>query len=205
MSGKESSYNHFNLYIKNLLKQVHRDTGISSQALRQVDKFVHVIGNSLSKKAIQLVRDNKRKTVTDKVMSSATKLVLPGGLAKYGVSEGMRHVSKEGKDFLFPSSRVKRVFLNNKGVRVGSNAAVFLAGVIEYLVAEMLELSGNSARDHTRKRINVQDLSDAVNNDEELSRLFKHNKIEFEGGAVVPHIHAKLLPKKKNKNLSQEF
>lgn len=45
---------------------------------------------------------------------------------------------------------------------------VYLAAVIEYLVAELTELSGNAARDHKRKCITPRHLLLAIGNDGEF-------------------------------------
>lgn len=91
--------------------------------------------------------------------------------------------------------RVSR-FLKNQKVasRIGAGAPVYLAAVLEYLAAEILELAGNAARDNKKARIVPRHITLAVKNDEELNKLL--GGVTIASGGVLPNINANLLPKK---------
>jgi histone H3/H4 len=98
----------------------------------------------------------------------------------------------------FPVGRIHRhLRKGNYSERVGAGAPVFLAAVLEYLSAEILELAGNAARDNKKARIIPRHLQLAIRNDEELSRLLCG--VTISQGGVLPNIHAVLLPKKQDK------
>ena len=81
---------------------------------------------------------------------------------------------------------------------MGSRASVYLAAVLEYLCAEILEFAGNDARDNNESRIVPRHITLAVQNDEELNKLL--GGVTIASGGVLPNIHAVILPKKNSKS-----
>lgn len=66
-------------------------------------------------------------------------------------------------------------------------AVRYLAAVLEYLAAEVLELAGNAARDNKKTRIIPRHVLLAVRNDEELGKLLAGVTIAH--GGVLPNIN----------------
>eukprot|EP01069_Polyplicarium_translucidae_P012242 Polyplicarium_translucidae@DN4923_c0_g1_i1.p2 len=95
---------------------------------------------------------------------------------------------------VFPVGRIGRHLKRGRfSKRIGAGAPVYLAAVLEYLCAEVLELAGNAARDHKKTRIVPRHIQLALRTDEELSKFV--SGITIANGGVMPKIHDVLLPK----------
>merc|ERR1712093_257242 len=123
---------------------------------------------------------------------------------KDAAGEGHSRSFKAGLQF--PVGRIHRQLKEGRyASRVGAGAPVYLAAVLEYLVAEILELAGNASRDNKRVRIVPRHIQLVVRNDEELNKLLQD--VTISSGGVIPNIHSVLLPpKSKSKDgASQEY
>ncbi|XP_033104359.1 late histone H2A.2.2-like [Anneissia japonica] len=117
------------------------------------------------------------------------------GRGKGGKAKGKSKSRSSRAGLQFPVGRVHRFLRKgNYGSRVGAGAPVYMAAVLEYLTAEILELAGNAARDNKKSRIIPRHLQLAIRNDEELNRLL--GSVTISQGGVLPNIQAVLLPKK---------
>ena len=62
-----------------------------------------------------------------------------------------------------------------------------MAAVLEYIVAEILELAGGNCKNRKAKTIMPKDINLAIRGDDELNKLACDATIAQ--GSVVPHIH----------------
>ena len=125
------------------------------------------------------------------------------GRGKGGVAKKKSTTKSARAGLAFPVGRIQRLLKKgNYAERVGTGAAVYLAAVLEYLAAEVLELAGNAARDNKKSRIIPRHLQLAIRNDEELNKLLAH--VTISQGGVLPNIHSVLLPKKTHKKKEDE-
>lgn len=201
------------------------------EGVPMVNSMLDVVMKKIARVVSILLKRTGKTTVTSRDIQSAVRLTFPGELAKHAVSEGTKAITRynatqvsgggvndkkpprveEGKHskafragLQFSVSRTAKIFYPNiagLNVRKGAGAAIYLAAVLEYICAEILELSGNVARDFKKNSIKPRHIIVAVRGDEELDTMF-HNTI-MQGG-VIPHIHKSLI-KKSNKAGEAEY
>lgn len=107
-----------------------------------------------------------------------------------------KNISKSTRAGLqFPVGRFSRFLKKGRyAERIGGGAPVYLAAVMEYLTAEILELAGNASKDNKKNRIIPRHIQLAIRNDEELNKLMAN--VTIAAGGVLPNIHTALLPTK---------
>ena len=121
-----------------------------------------------------------------------------GGKGGRGKSDKKSQTKSSKAGLQFPVGRIGRYLKKGKfATRVGAGAPVYLAAILEYLTAEILELAGNAARDNKKTRIIPRHIQLAVRNDEELNKLF--GGVTIAQGGVLPNIHSVLIPKSSKK------
>ncbi|XP_038108478.1 histone H2B [Culex quinquefasciatus] len=91
---KSSHEEHFGTYLYKVLKQVHPDTGISTDAINIMNSLMNDIFERLVREAALLTRYNSRKTLTSRELNTAVRLVLPGELAWNAASKGLKAFTK---------------------------------------------------------------------------------------------------------------
>lgn len=210
---KKKKTHFFETYILKILKQTAPEHGITANAKQQLNSAICHLATEITKTALFLTQKSKKKTLSEKEVSHAIKILFPHELSTNSISEGERSVLKFSNEekkntsrqdkagIIFPPSIAEK-FLRNfdySNYMITKNAPVFLAAVLEYLTQDILQLSAELTNDNNRVRITIRDLELSVRTDPELSSLFTKCSIEFIGGGVVPFIHRSLLSKKPQK------
>lgn len=85
---------------------------------------------------------------------------------------------------LFPVGRLNtKLHKHQKGFKIRKNAVVFLTATLEYIITELIESSGNCAREMKKVRITPKIINEALEEDEELkllqTTLGGSNKVNF--------------------------
>ncbi len=109
-------------------------------------------------------------------------MVAAKGKAK-GKATGTKQVSRSARAGLsFPVGRIARLLKNGRyAQRVGLGSSVYLAAVLEYLVAEILEVSVMVVRQNKKNRIIPRYIFLGLKEDEEFNKLFAHTIITASG------------------------
>ena len=126
-------------------------------------------------------------------------MVAAKGKAK-GKASGNKQVSRSAKAGLsFPVGRIARMLKHGRySERVGLGAPVYLAAVLEYLVAELLEVSVMVVRENKKNRIIPRYIFLGLKDDEEFNKLFQHTLITASG--VKPEAKAVKLAHRDEKH-----
>ncbi|CAE7476275.1 HTA1 [Symbiodinium necroappetens] len=94
----------------------------------------------------------------------------------------------------FPVAKVRNLLRESGYGRVSQDASIYLTGVMEYVVAEILELAGNTVKEQKKQRIIPRNIQLAIRNDEELNKYMAN--VTIKSGGVIPNIHTVLMPQK---------
>eukprot|EP00088_Acartia_fossae_P015735 TRINITY_DN18696_c0_g1_i1.p3 TRINITY_DN18696_c0_g1~~TRINITY_DN18696_c0_g1_i1.p3 ORF type:complete len:162 (-),score=43.58 TRINITY_DN18696_c0_g1_i1:94-579(-) len=99
--------------------------------------------------------------------------------------------SKSG--LIFPTGRVSSLLKKGRySKRVSGSSGVYMAAVLEYLTAEMMDLAVKAATQHKKdnRRITPRHITLAVRNDRDLNALLQN--ATFASGGVLPSMEKSL-------------
>ena len=92
----------------------------------------------------------------------------------------------------FPITKIRNLLKKDSQEKISLNGSIFLAAVLEYLSAEIMDLAGTCTKNFNKKIIVPRYIQLACQHDNELKVLMENAIIADSG--VVPNIEPELLP-----------
>lgn len=181
----------FDSYIYKVHKQVHPHMSISQEAKTKLSAMINALIRDFVEYIITFTDHSRQRTISIRDVQSAVRVVVRGELRTHAVSEGVKAVTRytsahhpppnkrmsaaDKAGLKIPPARVRSILKANvvyykNNVRISETSSVYLAAVVEYLLAEILELSGNAAMQHNRTKTTVDDIKTAIKTDVELDK-----------------------------------
>ena len=190
----------FKLYISRILKTLDADRAITWNAKEQLNAVITHIARIIIETANKLCIQNNRKTLRCQEIQAAAiqvfngQMVLRSEVMTKGTDAIARFTKVDGR--IFADSRTSRAglrisvsvtenLIRQVKNRIGSMSAVYLAGVLEYMVTEILKGSIDIAKYAKKVRVTVRHLYQGIFLDKELSDFFKTHNIVLVGGGVI--------------------
>lgn len=180
----------FVIYITRVSKLINPNIKLSSGVKDFLQKIIISFIEHFAMCSDIMMENRGVKTLSSKEINHCVQLFFTGELRKKSTKEGLKAITKfvsfypkkgvksnnsEKTGIFFPPCRVRYV-LGNKlseyklDFRISETAPVFLSAVIEYLVAEILELAGVHIKNFNRNTILTEDVKNVIKNDDELNR-----------------------------------
>jgi len=197
LSPEEPEFN-FDIYIKRVLDVIPSVSGkkkrMSKNALYQLNKLINIVAKAIVDKAFFLnsteLKSRTKKTISPKEIQSAVRIIIPKELSHHAISEGtkaitnfgngsprenQRQTMQEKAGLKFSVARTSKFFDFYRS-RVAQNTPVYLAAVLEYITAELIELC--------KDVVSVRELKLVIDNDDELKQLCSSLCFDIEDNRV---------------------
>lgn len=210
----------YHVYIKRLFKDIDGKKGgmsLSSQATTVLDQMAHYTISKIMKEANRV--KGARATLSGKDVEAALKITL--GLRNVASSIAnmqkaykeyttqaalpsghIRYRKEDMADLTFSVSRVAREMRRHSsgcGCRLSQSASIYMASLVEDVIAGLIAESITAAKHNKRKIVQPTHIKLALRNDVVLDSFF--DRLIFTPG-VQPHIHSAFLKKKVVKKAS---
>lgn len=152
--------------ITEVLLQVYPGVEITTEAMHEINVLIDQLINRIFQVK------NKSNMLQFMDLYNIIGTILPSELAKHGASEGLKIVENPNR-LVFPIGVIK----NKIKIPLDERPVIFIAAVLEYLTAEILEAACRKAHDDGEDEITISHLRTAFSEDEELMQLFKTSMI----------------------------
>lgn len=172
--------------IKAIQKSVHPDLKITFKTRKYLNQTINHLLEKVTQKMEQIVEKNDQKVICcadiEKILSC---FPMKDNVIKAAYKCVAKLHSNEKYDLFIPINTIRNyIQIRITDEKINDDVYYFIDMVIDELLAEVLEISGNVTRDLHRERISLRSTIIASNFDEELDFLFKntpysHDRCKF--------------------------
>ena len=203
-------------YTMRVKKEVCPEYNISGKGVQVISDLACDFMNQIIKEENVLLGLNKTaNTIVGRHATSAFKLRAVGEISKHGESEATKAIKQwkafekkeDGKSTTWASKCGLRVSpawarkftkKSTSAKRISRENCIAKAAYVEYMIAEILELTSNSCGKKT-KTMKPKHIQAAIANDEELNKMFQNAQIT-RGGFPSVSLHPNLMKNKMSRN-----
>lgn len=181
--------------ISKLSKEINEDLSLSSDAKHNLNNIANILLSKLVQQSTELMHPKnfvnpkkklpEKKTLSAAEVETATILIISPlrGLEDHSLNNGKKTLTKfrnakkggtlaeKAGLILSVSKTANSIRSNLKKENLSVNASIYATAVLEYILAEILELSGNECRSDKKKTIKPNHIKKAVESDFELEDL----------------------------------
>lgn len=173
--------------IRAVSKQVNLDIRVSSGFLSEVNDVCEKLLTVLVKTSLTIKQNCKRVEISPSDVKAATKVILPKAFSDRAINEGVKAVNKFSSNekgsrsaragLIISVPKVDNMFrylaVSKKiSTRFSQGSIIFIAAVIEYIIAELTQISGDVARINA-KTISKKHLDMAIEQDDDAQKLMQ--------------------------------
>ncbi len=149
----------FAIRLKILLNYIHPNCQFSKVGLNLIDQLCQLTFEMLTEDL---------PLITPEIIKNRVIDTLSGQLSTHAIEEGDKALKTKGINLTFTSTPIQKL-ITETHIQLDDECIWYLTGVIEYLTAEILELSGNQAINNFKVRIQPEHIKFAITHDIELN------------------------------------
>jgi len=179
----EKKMTSFNTDIDRLLAFVKPQVKNTVESKTCFNMIIELIVTKIMRAVNELLEFTDTRTVTDKLVDTATRILFPDGLSVDCVRHGYKAIDRlkvypKGTRnartcSFFNITRIEKLMMSHAAAtRKASTTGILMAGIVEYLVSEIMEYAGKIAVDESLEYITAEHIKKAVVNDFEIVSVF---------------------------------
>ena len=164
---------------------------MSNKTAQTLDRLIYLLVDTLTAESVKLVNLAKKSTMTDKEVRSATQRLYRGHISEYALDYNgtsflpVARIRKRIRETLPLASQQSK---SHGPFKLSETAPTVMRNVVEYIVHDLLKVSGRMIEADGKKIITNRYLVLTVFSDCEMRSLFDRLNIVILNGGVDPHI-----------------